>query len=233
MHAGLFYAGVAISRTGNESWNSNALPTPHTERRFAQTRKLGVRRTPKNTTGVTGTSCSSTGGGTVRIRGGSRSLAHRRLFQQWDLSLQPPFQTSDFAFNAYRLRSPDGRASLESSYVVHQIPDVLVRFDFSKRRHPTQTNSILHNPEQFSIGVASNRTRREIRSARIHPPTVVSEWVAVGAMAHDTVGAIEFSPSSMLACRFAGAGGIPSRLFQRTRRCFACVATTVSRWQGS
>jgi hypothetical protein len=77
-------------------------------------------------------------------------------------------------------------ASLESSYVVHQIPDVLVRFDFSKRRHPTQTNSILHNPEQFSIGVASHSTRREIRSARIHPPTVVSECVAVGAMAHGT-----------------------------------------------
>jgi hypothetical protein len=74
--------------------------------------------------------------------------------------------------------------SPESPYVVHQIPDVLVRLDFSKGEHPAQTNSILHNPEQFSIGVALHRKRCEIRSARIHPPTGVRWGVAVGTVTH-------------------------------------------------
>ena len=67
---------------------------------------------------------------------------------------------------------------------MHQIPDVFVGFDFSKGRHPAQTNSILYNPEQFAIAVLLHLGRGEIRGARIHPPTGVSGCVAVGAMTH-------------------------------------------------
>ena len=74
--------------------------------------------------------------------------------------------------------------SLESSYVVDQIPDVVVGFDFSKPGHPTQPNSVLHNPEQFSIGVFLHHSRCQIRSARIHPAAGISGAVAVGAMTH-------------------------------------------------
>src|SRR5690242_2217223 len=45
-------------------------------------------------------------------------------------------------------------ASAKSSDVIHQIPDMLIGFDFSKRGHAAEPNSILHYPEQFSIGVA-------------------------------------------------------------------------------
>jgi len=77
---------------------------------------------------------------------------------------------------------------------MHQIPDVLVGFDSSKGGHPAQANSILHNPEQFAIGVALHRKRCEIRGARIHPPTGVRGGVAVGAVTHRTIGGVEFVP---------------------------------------
>ena len=48
-------------------------------------------------------------------------------------------------------------ASPESPYVMRQIPNVLVGFDSSKGGHPTQTNSIFHNPEQFAIGILLHR----------------------------------------------------------------------------
>ena len=67
---------------------------------------------------------------------------------------------------------------------MHQIPDVFVGFDSSKRRHPAQTNSILYNPEQLAIAVLLDLGRGEVRGARIHPPTGVSGRTAVGAMTH-------------------------------------------------
>ena len=75
---------------------------------------------------------------------------------------------------------------------MHQIPDVLVGFDFSKCGHPAQPNSIFNNPEQFAIGVLLYRGRCEIRSARIHPATGVSRCVAVEAMTRRAFGAVEF-----------------------------------------
>jgi hypothetical protein len=41
----------------------------------------------------------------------------------------------------------------ESPYILRQIPDVFVRFDFSKSWHPAQANSIFNYPEQFPIGI--------------------------------------------------------------------------------
>ena len=72
-----------------------------------------------------------------------------------------------------------------------QIPDVLVGFYSSKRGHPTQPNSIFHNPEQFAIGVFLHRRGCEMRGARIHPPTGVSRCVAVQAMTSCAFGAVE------------------------------------------
>ena len=74
---------------------------------------------------------------------------------------------------------------------MHQIPDVLVRFDSSKRRHPAQPNSILYNPEQFAIGVLLYLGRCEIGSARIHPATGVSWCLPVETMACGTIGAVD------------------------------------------
>jgi hypothetical protein len=74
---------------------------------------------------------------------------------------------------------------------VHQIPDVLVGFDLSKRGHPAQPNSILNNPEQFAIGVLLYRRRCEIGSARIHPATGVSRRVPIEAMTCRAIGAVD------------------------------------------
>jgi hypothetical protein len=74
---------------------------------------------------------------------------------------------------------------------MHQIPDVLVRFDSSKRGHPAQPNSILYNPEQFAIGVLLHLGRGEIGSARIHPATRVSWCVPVEAMTCGAIGAVD------------------------------------------
>jgi hypothetical protein len=73
-----------------------------------------------------------------------------------------------------------------------QIPDVLVGFDFSKGGHPTQTNSIFYNPEQFAIGVLLHLGRCEIRRAGIHPATGVSGRMAIEAMTRCAFGAEEF-----------------------------------------
>ena len=73
-----------------------------------------------------------------------------------------------------------------------QIPDVLVGFDSSKGGHPAQTNSIFYIPEQFAIGVLLYTGRCEIRSARIHPATGVSGFVAVEVMTRCAFGAEEF-----------------------------------------
>jgi hypothetical protein len=75
---------------------------------------------------------------------------------------------------------------------MHQIPDMLVGFDSSKRGHPTQPNSIFYNPEQFAIGVLLHLGRCEVRGARIHPATGVSGFVAVEAMTRCAFGAVEF-----------------------------------------
>ena len=74
---------------------------------------------------------------------------------------------------------------------MHQIPDVLVRFDSSKCGHPAQPNPILYNPEQFAIGVLLHLGRCEIRSARIHPATGVSWCLPVEAMTCGTIGAVD------------------------------------------
>jgi hypothetical protein len=55
-----------------------------------------------------------------------------------------------------------GAACAESPYIVYQIPDVIVRFDFSKRWHPAQPDAVFHNPEQFTIGVFLHITRCQV-----------------------------------------------------------------------
>jgi hypothetical protein len=80
----------------------------------------------------------------------------------------------------------------EISYIMRQIPDVLVGFHSSKGGHPAQTNSIFYNPEQFAIGVLLHFGRCKIRGARIHPPTGVSGLMAVEAVTHCAFGAEKF-----------------------------------------
>jgi len=80
----------------------------------------------------------------------------------------------------------------ESPHIFRQIPDVLVRFNSAKCRHPAQTNSVFYNPEQFAIGILLHLGRCEIRCARIHPATGVSGCVAVETMTCRAFGAEEF-----------------------------------------
>jgi hypothetical protein len=97
-------------------------------------------------------------------------------------------QLSVFSHNSLR------SAWTQGSDVMNQIPDVVVRFDFSKRGHPAESDAILHNPEEFAIGIVLHSTRRKIGCARIHPVSIVSGSAAVGAMAHCTIGGVEFVP---------------------------------------
>lgn len=75
---------------------------------------------------------------------------------------------------------------------MHQIPDMFVGFDFSKRGHSAQPNSIFYNPEQFAISVLLHFGRREICCARIHPPAGISWRSAPGAMTRCAVDTVEF-----------------------------------------
>ena len=75
---------------------------------------------------------------------------------------------------------------------MYQIPDVVVRFDFSKRGHPAESDAVFHNPEQFTIGICLHLARCQVRRARVHPSTIVSGGVAIGAMAHCTISGVEF-----------------------------------------
>jgi len=72
-----------------------------------------------------------------------------------------------------------------------QIPDMLVRFDSSKRRHTTQTNPVLHNPKQFSVGVLLYLGRSQIGCSRVHPSSRVSRLAPRVTVALGTVGAEE------------------------------------------
>jgi hypothetical protein len=83
-------------------------------------------------------------------------------------------------------------ACAESPDVMYQIPDVVVRFDFSKRGHSGEPDAIFHNPEQFTIGISLHIARCQVRRARVHPSTIVSRGVAIGAMAHYTIRGVEF-----------------------------------------
>jgi hypothetical protein len=90
---------------------------------------------------------------------------------------------------------------------MYQIPDVLVRFDFSKRGHPAEPDAIFHNPEQFTIGICLHITRRQVRRAGVHPSTIVSGGVAVGAMAHCTISGVEFVSVGNACLQIAGRRG--------------------------
>jgi len=78
-------------------------------------------------------------------------------------------------------------------------------------------------------------TSAEVRSAArgyIHRPASVGSWPSRPWQAPHSVPK-SLSPSSMLAWRFGGAGGILSRLLRRTKMCLAQVARMVSKWPGS
>ena len=85
-----------------------------------------------------------------------------------------------------------------------QIPDVVVRFDFTKRGHPAEPDTILHNPEELAIGIVLHITRRKVRCARIHPTPIVSGGVAVGAMAHGAIRGVDFVPFLDACLQIAG-----------------------------
>jgi len=69
---------------------------------------------------------------------------------------------------------------------------MLVGFNFSKRGHPAEPNSILNDPEQFAIGVLLYCGRCEVGSARIHPATGVSWCVPIEAVTCRTIGSVDF-----------------------------------------
>jgi hypothetical protein len=75
---------------------------------------------------------------------------------------------------------------------MYQIPDVVVRFDFSKRGHPAEPDPIFHNPEQFAVGIFLHITRCQVRRAGVHPSTIVRGGAAIGAMAHCTIRGVDF-----------------------------------------
>ena len=83
---------------------------------------------------------------------------------------------------------------MKSPYIMRQIPDVFVRFDSSKSRHPGEPNSIFDNPEQFPIRVLLHRRRCKIRGARIHPSPGVGGRMAVEAMTHSAFDAVKLVP---------------------------------------
>ena len=90
---------------------------------------------------------------------------------------------------------------------MYQIPDVIVRFDFSKRGHPAESDAIFHNPEQFAVGILLHITRCKVRRAGVHPSTIVSGGVTVGAVAHCTIRGVN-SISFLNAClQIAGRWG--------------------------
>src|SRR5215469_5567606 len=94
-------------------------------------------------------------------------------------------QLSAFSHNSLR------SAWTQGPDIIYQIPDVLVRLDFSKSGHPAESDAIFHNPKQFTIGICLHFTRGKVRRARVHPPAVVSRAVAVGAVTHGTIGGVE------------------------------------------
>src|SRR5438132_12062275 len=67
--------------------------------------------------------------------------------------------------------------------VEYQVPNVLVRLHFTKCRHATQANAILHNPEKLAVGIGLRVVRSEICRSWIHPPARVSGVVPTITMA--------------------------------------------------
>jgi hypothetical protein len=94
-------------------------------------------------------------------------------------------QLSAFSHNSLR------SAWTQGSDIIYQIPDVLVRFDFSKSGHPAESDAIFHNPKQFTIGICLHLTRGKVRRAWVHPSAIVSRAAAVGAMTHGTISGVE------------------------------------------
>src|SRR6266446_6308790 len=70
--------------------------------------------------------------------------------------------------------------------VEYQVPNVLVRLHFTKCRHATQANAILHNPEKLAIGIGLRVARGEICRSWIHPPARISWVVPIVTMASTT-----------------------------------------------
>jgi hypothetical protein len=90
---------------------------------------------------------------------------------------------ADFGFGSYKDVAPTEldltsafsnrllmSACAERPDIMHQIPNVVVRFDFSERGHPAESDAILHDPEEFTIGICLYITRCKVRCARVHHP---------------------------------------------------------------
>jgi hypothetical protein len=127
---------------------------------------------------------------------------------------------ADFGFGSYKDVAPTEldltsafsnrllmSACAERPDIMHQIPNVVVRFDFSERGHPAESDAILHDPEEFTIGICLYITRCKVRCARVHPSTIVCGGVAVGAMAHCTISGVEFVSFLDAGLQIAGRRG--------------------------
>src|SRR5258708_6725296 len=70
----------------------------------------------------------------------------------------------------------------------HQIPDMLVGFHSSKGRHAAQADAILHNPEEFPVGIPLNLGRSQVGCPGVHPSPRVGGFAPRITMALRTVG---------------------------------------------
>ena len=68
-----------------------------------------------------------------------------------------------------------------NSRCAHRVP----RF---QRRHPAQTNSIFHNPEQFAVRISLYFRRCEVCGTRVHPAASVSWFVTIEAVTRRAFG---------------------------------------------
>src|SRR5262249_12174036 len=85
----------------------------------------------------------------------------------------------------------------QRAHMVHQIPNVIRRFDLPEGRHSGETDSVLDDPKQLLIGVALHLLRGEIRRAWIHPSADGHLGMTVGSMAHTAIVAVKHSSTTI------------------------------------
>src|SRR5258707_2482706 len=74
----------------------------------------------------------------------------------------------------------------------YQIPDVFVGFHSSKFGHATQSDAVLHNPEQLLVGILLDLDRSEVCRSRVHPSSRVGWYSSGVAEALQAFGTEEF-----------------------------------------
>src|ERR1019366_3468355 len=89
-------------------------------------------------------------------------------------------------------RSFDGVAAGQRTQVLNYVPDMLIRFHLRESGHAAQPDSVLHNPEQFSVRVLLHLARNKICGPRVHPSSLIGRRVPIQAVTIGTVDAEQF-----------------------------------------